>query len=131
MFEKKRIYMGNYYNDRYSSLESFLNGKSEQTLILFDHFVSEFQKMGPVTLHSAKTMIGVANSNKKIAYITQLGKNFIHVVFPLKERYEDNFCFQKIAQVPGDMQFNHHFRMLHKEDVNDEVRDFMRLAYNS
>jgi hypothetical protein len=29
------------------------------------------------------------------------------------------------------MQFNHHFRMLHIEDVNDEVRKFMRLAYDS
>jgi hypothetical protein len=118
-------------NDCYNSLESFLNRKSEHTLILFHHFVNEFQKAGPVTLHPAKTMIGIANSHKRIAYITQLGKNFIHVVFPLRERYEDNFCFQKIAQVPGDMQFNHHFRMLHKEDVNDEVREFMRLVYNS
>jgi len=119
--------MENYYND----LGSFLNGKSEHTLALFHHFVNEFQKVGPVTLHPAKTMIGVANSHKRIAYITQLGKNFIHVVFPLTERYGDNFCFQKIAQVPGGMQFNHHFRMLHADDVNDEVRDFMRLAYNS
>lgn len=118
------------YNDHYQDLGNFLNGKSEQTLTLFRHFVDEFQNIGPVTLHPAKTMIGIANPHKKIAYITQLGKNFIHVVFPLRKRYDDNFCFQKIAQVPGDMQFNHHFRMLHKEDVNDEVREFMLLAYN-
>ncbi|MDO3628824.1 DUF5655 domain-containing protein [Mucilaginibacter sp. BT774] len=123
--------MEDYYNQDDSALQRFLNGKSEQTLTLFHHFVNEFQKVGPVTLHPAKTMIGVANSHKRIAYITQLGKNFIHVVFPLRERYEDNFCFQKIAQVPGDMQFNHHFRMLHKEDVNEEVIDFMRLVHNS
>jgi hypothetical protein len=123
--------MENYYNDQYGDLGNFLNGKSEHTLILFHHFVNEFQKIAPITLHPAKTMIGVANSHKRIAYITQLGKNFIHVVFPLRERYDDNFCFQKIAQVPGDMQFNHHFRMLHADDVNDEVRNFMRLAYNS
>ncbi len=121
--------MENYYSDYYRNLESFLNGKSERTLMLFHHFVNEFQKIGPVTLHPAKTMIGVTNSYKKIAYITQLGKNFIHVVFPLKERYQDNFCFMKIAQVPGGMQFNHHFRMLHEDDVNDEVREFMRIAY--
>jgi len=123
--------MENYYNDYYGHLGHLLNGKSEQSLILFHHFVNEFQKVGPVTLHPAKTMIAVANSHKKIAYITQLGKNFIHVVFPLRERYEDNFCFQKVAQVPGDMQFNHHFRMLHKDDVNEEVIKFMKLAYDS
>jgi hypothetical protein len=75
-------------------------------------------------------MIGIANANKRIAWINQLGKNFIHVVFPFKKPYPDNLCFQKIAQVPGDnSQYNHHFRMLYKEDVNEEVIRFMRLAY--
>ncbi|MFI5159783.1 MAG: DUF5655 domain-containing protein [Sphingobacteriales bacterium] len=112
-------------------LQRFLVGKSEHTLILFDHFINEFQKIAPITIHPAKTMIGIANSHKRVVYITQLGKNFIHIVFPFKEPYADNLCFQKIAQVPGDMQFNHHFRMLQKEDVNEEVLEFMRLAYNS
>jgi len=110
-------------------LSAFLTGKSEHALMLFQHFVNEFQKVAPVTLHPAKTMIGVANSHKRVAYITQLGKNFIHVVFPFKQPYADNLCFQKIAQVPGEMQFNHHFRMLQKEDVNEEVLEFMKLAY--
>src|ERR1700761_6944550 len=124
--------MENKYNtDDPKHLAEFLTGKSEHTLALFDHFISEFQKIGSVTIHPAKTMIGIANSHKRVVYITQLGKNFIHVVFPFKESYPDNLCFQKIAQVPGDMQFNHHFRMLNKEDLNDEVIEFMRLAYQS
>lgn len=66
-----------------------------------------------------------------MAWVTQLGKNFIHVVFPFKKAYEDQFCFQKIAQVPGDAkQYNHHFRMYHPEDVNQEVIQFMKLAYH-
>lgn len=110
--------------------QRFLSGKSEQTLALFDHFVAEFRKIGhDVVLHPAKTMIGLANARHKMVYVTQLGKNFIHVVFPFKQPYPNNLCFQKIAQVPGDMQFNHHFRMLQKDDVNDEVRRFMKLAY--
>jgi hypothetical protein len=124
--------MINQYNtDDPQHLSEFLSGKSEQTLALFDHFISEFQKIGPVTIHPAKSMIGLANSHKRVVYITQLGKNFIHVVFPFKQPYADNLCFQKIAQVPDDMQFNHHFRMLHKEDVNEEVQVFMRMAYES
>jgi len=114
-----------------NNLFAFLNGKSEHTLMLFNHFVSEFQKVGDVTLHPAKTMIGIANSRKRIVYITQLGKNFVHVVFPFKQAYPDNLCFQKIAQVPDDnKQFNHHFRMYNVEDVNDEVIGFMRKAWN-
>jgi hypothetical protein len=111
-------------------LAVFLSGKSEQTLELLDHFVKEFKKVGKVTLHPAKTMIGVANDTKRIAWITQLGKNFVHVVFPFEKPYPDNLCFQKIAQVPGDAkQFNHHFRMYYKEDVNEEVLGFMKMAY--
>jgi hypothetical protein len=117
--------------DNTRNLSDFLTGKSEHTLMLFHHFVNEFQKVGPVTIHPAKTMIGIANSHKRVVYVTQFGKNFIHAVFPFKQPYEDNLCFQKIAQVPGDVhQFNHHFRMLNKEDINEEVIEFMRLAFN-
>jgi hypothetical protein len=111
---------------------SFLSGKSDQTIGLFNHFVTQFQQVGAITLHPAKTMIGIASAHKRIAWITQFGKQFIHVVFPFDEPYEDNLCFQKIAQVPGvTSQFNHHFRMLSTEDVNEEVLGFMRKAFDA
>ncbi|MDQ6902295.1 MAG: DUF5655 domain-containing protein [Bacteroidota bacterium] len=107
----------------------FLKGKSDHTINLFHHFINEYQKLGMITLHPAKTMIGISNGKKRFAWITQLGKNFIHIVFPFKKSYPDNLCFQKIAQVPGDSnQFNHHFRMLYTEDINEEVISFMKKA---
>ncbi len=112
------------------TITDFLNGKSEHTIDLFNHFVNQYQKIGKVTIHPAKTMIGIATPRRRIAYITQLGKNFIHVVFPFEKAHAENLCFQKIAQVPGDVrQFNHHFRMYAKEDVNKEVLGYMKLAY--
>jgi hypothetical protein len=114
---------------RYLTVQDFLAGKTDITVRLLNHFISEYNKVGEITLHPAKTMIGIAGTTKRIAWITQLGKNFIHVVFPFKKPYPDNLCFQKIAQVPGSEQFNHHFRMYYKEDVNDEVKQFMKLAY--
>ena len=112
------------------TFEEFLEGKSPHTLALFNHFIDEFKKIGRVTIHPAKSMIGIATSRKRIVYITQLGKSFIHVVFPFEQPYADNLCFQKIAPVPGDAkQFNHHFRMMEKSDVNKEVKEFMMLAY--
>ncbi len=113
------------------ALKSFLEGKSERSILLFHHFVDEFRMIGEITIHPAKTMIGLATSRKRIVYITQFGKSFLHVVFPFKKPYPNNFCFQKIAQVPDDnSQFNHHFRMIELEDVNDEVRSYMKLAYD-
>lgn len=110
------------------SIAGFLTGKSEHTLSLFTYFVSEFEGMGTISLHPTKTMIAIDNGEKRVAWITQLGKNFIHVVFPFKEPFYDNLCFQKVGQVPGSKQFNHHFRMMQKEDLNQEVRKFMRIA---
>lgn len=111
-----------------SSIMVFLTGKSEYTLGLFHHFISEFESLGNIKLEATKTMIAVDDGHKRIAWITQLGKNFIHVVFPFNQPFHDNFCFQKVAQVPGSNQFNHHFRMLHKEDLNEEVKGFMRIT---
>ncbi|MEO6302462.1 MAG: DUF5655 domain-containing protein [Bacteroidia bacterium] len=109
--------------------DNFLKGKSEYTLDLYQHFISEFEKIGDIQIESTKTMIGISNSKKRIAWVTQLGKNFIHVVFPFKQEYKDNLCFQKTGQVPGQNQFNHHLRMLYKEDINKEVIKFMKLAH--
>jgi hypothetical protein len=114
-----------------TTVEDFLAGKPGDTQALFHHFIKEYSKLGTITLHPAKTMIGIANAHRRIAWITQLGKNFIHVVFPFQKPYPDNLCFQKIAQVPGDEQYNHHFRMYYKEDVNEEVIQFMKMAYEN
>src|SRR5205085_5363917 len=119
-------------NPGQKAIANFLNRKSPHTIELLNHFVKEFQIIGTVTLNPTSTMIGIATSHKRIAWITQLGKNFVHIVFPFEKAYEDNLCFQKIAQVPGDAkQFNHHFRMYDKQDVNEEVKKFMRLAYDA
>lgn len=114
------------------TLNDFMRGKSQHTQELFKYFTVQFQKIGTIEILPAKSMIGIATPRKRIAYITHLGKDFIHVVFPFEKAYESNLCFQKIAQVPGEAkQFNHHFRMYRREDVNDEVRAFMTLAYKN
>jgi hypothetical protein len=73
-------------------------------------------------------MIAIA-ANTRISYITRIGKDFIDVTFPFEQAYNDNLCFYKIAKVPGQQQFNHHFRMYRSEDVNKEVLGYMKLAF--
>lgn len=107
----------------------FTKGKSETSLQLLDHFVDTFQRLGTIQLEATKTMIGISNGKKRIAWITQVGKNFIHVVFPFKQAYQHNLCFQKVGLVPGSKQYNHHFRMLSPDDLNPEVISYMRIAY--
>jgi hypothetical protein len=113
-------------------LNRFLFGKPAYAVMLFSHFIEEFKRIGPITVHASKTMIGITNSCVKIAYVSQLSKDFIHVVFHFRQPYHDNLCFQKIIKWPGDdVRYTHHFRMFYKEDVNDEVRAFMRLAFDA
>lgn len=100
------------------------------TIELFWHFVESFQQFGLVTMHPTKSMIGFA-ANKRMAYVTRLGKNFVDITFPFTEPHNDNLCFHKIAQVPGQQQFNHHFRMYSEDDLNEEVLRFMKLAYSN
>lgn len=108
-------------------LADFLKGKSSHTLSLFETFIQRYQQLGLITVHPTKSMIAIA-STTRIAYITQLGKDFLDVVFPFGKPYEDNLCFRKIAQVPGTKQYNHHLRLLHHDDINEEVLSFMKLA---
>jgi len=113
---------------RDKELSDFLIGKSEHTIALFDHLVNEYLQIGEVKLHPTKSMISFT-ARIRFAYVIQLGKNFIDVVFPFKQAYDDNLCFNKIKPVPGSDDFNHHFRMYFKEDINDEVRMYMKMAY--
>ena len=115
----------------HTSVADFLTGKTDLAKTLFHHFEEEYRKIGPITMYPAKTMIGIDNGTKRIAWVTQLGKNFIHVVFPFTQSYPDNFCFHKIAVVPGNIkQHNHHFRMCATDDINDEVKHYMKMAYH-
>jgi hypothetical protein len=111
-------------------LAGFLNGKSPHTVGLFEHLLNEFQLIGDVSVHATKSMI-VFGAGRGFAYIIQLGKTFVDVVFPFNRPYNDNLCFNKIKQVPGTSDYNHHLRIFLPDDINDEVRGFMRLAYKN
>jgi hypothetical protein len=115
-------------NDK--TLANFLNGKSDDTVGLFYHLVNEFQQIGEVMVHPTKSMIAFA-ARTRFAYVIQLGKNFVDVVFPFKQPYNDNLCFNKIRPVPGSDDFNHHLRLFLPEDINDEVRMYMKAAYEN
>jgi hypothetical protein len=108
-------------------MSDFLAGKSEHTLGLFWAFIEAYRELGKITIHPTKSMIAIAGKTR-IAYITRLGKNFVDVTFPFDQPYNDNLCFSKIAQVPGQQQFNHHLRLMNVEDINKEVKKFMRMA---
>lgn len=106
----------------------FVKGKSDHANTLYHHFAQTYLAMGDIRAHATKTMI-VFKSLKNFAYVIRFGRDFIDIVFPFKAAYPDNLCFSKIAQVPGTNDYNHHLRIYHVEDVNDEVKYYMKEAY--
>ena len=113
---------------RERDLADFLQGKSTHTIELFDHLITEYLQIAPIKVYPTKSMIALG-ARVNFAYVTQLGKNFIDVVFPFNEIHDDNLCFTKIKTVPGTNDHNHHFRMYFKDDINDEVKKYMKMAY--
>lgn len=110
------------------SVGDFLLNKNEEVIKLFNHFVSCYQEIGPIQVRATKSMIALV-ADKRFAYIIKIGKNFIDIVFPFKEPFTNNLCFTKIAAVPGSNDFNHHLRLYHLADINEEVLAYMKKAY--
>lgn len=106
----------------------FLIGKTETSLQLFEHLILKIEEIGPIQLHATKSML-IISADVGFAYITAMGKNFVDVVLPFKELFEDNFCFRKVALVPGSNDYNHHLRMMLAEDINEEVFNYLKRAY--
>jgi hypothetical protein len=113
-------------NDR--TVADFLQGKSAQTIALFQYFLEQYKTIGDFVLHPAKSRIALAR-NTRFCSINQLGKDFVHIVFQFDKPYYDNLCFLKIGQLPNSSRYNHHCRLYHPDDINEEVRKFMKLAY--
>jgi hypothetical protein len=110
------------------SLKDFFRGKSDHSLDLYQRLILEFEQFGDLRVHPAKSMICIG-SKRNFGYVIQLGRNFIDLVLPFKQSFDDNLCFRKIVPVPGSDDFNHHLRIYWVEDFNEEVIGYMRKAY--
>lgn len=111
-----------------NTVNDFLMGKNEGIIHLFNHFMARYQEIGEVKAQATKSMIALV-ADQRFTYVIKIGKDFIDIVFPFKEAFEDNLCFRKIAPVPGSNDFNHHLRLYYLEDINEEVLYYMKKAY--
>jgi hypothetical protein len=112
------------------TVEDFLVGKSPEVVELYQCFINEYQKIGLFKLHPAKSRIAFA-ADIRFGYIHRLGKDFLDVVLTFHEAFHDNLCFYRIGEVPGGKYFQHYLRLYKKEDINEEVRSFMKMALES
>lgn len=109
------------------TVADFLAGKSASTIALFHFFLDEYLKMGQFILHPAKSRIAFA-AKIRFGYIHRLGKDFLDVVLTFNQPYQDNLCFYRIGEVPGGKYYQHYLRIFKPEDINEEVRKYMKMA---
>lgn len=109
------------------TIESFLEGKSERAIAIYHYFIQEFSKMGDFRLHPTKHAIGFA-ARIRFGCVFRLGKDYVDILFSFDRRYDDNLCFHKIAPLADSEFYNHYIRLYSEEDLNEEVRYYMKMA---
>jgi hypothetical protein len=109
------------------TIESFLKGRNPQAVAFYNGFVSAVQECGVVHLAPAKTRIGfqVRMIFAAINRVNDFGLE-AHVV--LARRLE-NPRFTRIESLSAGNHV-HHFRIHSLEEIDDEVRSWLREAYD-
>ncbi len=110
------------------TLTDFLEGKSKKAIALFEHFLSEYRKIGKFDLHPVKTRVALL-TKMRFCSINKIGRDFVDVHFVLTKPYQNNSCFRKIDNL-ADRFFVHHLRIQRRADLTLEVKRYMRLAYD-
>ena len=122
------LHKNQYHSCNERTVDSFFEGKSDEIHELFQYFIKEYQKIGGFVLHPAKSRIAFA-TKIRFGYIARVGKDFIDVALTFSKPYYDNLCFYRIGEVPGGKIYQHYIRLKYKDDLNDEVRKYMEIAF--
>jgi hypothetical protein len=109
-----------------TSLAEFLEDKPPAAVRLFERFVAEVRKLGPVILHPVKTRVALM-VEVRFAAINRFGDGYIDGHLWLKQRVESD-KFRRIEALAGK-DFVHHFRMASPDFVDAELRRYLRMAY--
>jgi hypothetical protein len=104
----------------------FLKDKPDSAKALFDGFVRLVEECGPILMAPAKTRVGF-QVKMIFASVNRLTDRALDAHVILARRFEHP-RFRKIESLsPGNHV--HHFRIHGPEDLDDEVRAWLREAY--
>lgn len=107
------------------SVEQFLEGKSDISVLLYNHFIGIYKMIGKFEFHPAKTRIALV-SRIRFAAINRLGKDFLDGHLVISKDFTESKCFYRIDHFGSS--YVHNFRLFKKDDVSDELISYMRLA---
>jgi hypothetical protein len=96
---------------------------------LFHRFIAEYRKIGDLELHPVKTRVALL-TQMRFCSVNKIVPDFIDIHFVLTQPYPDNTCFYRIENL-GNRFFLHHARIYDVTDIDDELRMYMALAYET
>ena len=108
------------------SVEAFLAGKSPQAVSLFEHFSTLVHECGPVQIAPAKTRVGF-QVRMIFAAVNKLSDRGLEAHVVLTRRLEDA-RFTRIESMTPKCHV-HHFRVQSVAELDDQVKDWLREAY--
>lgn len=108
------------------TVEGFLKGKPDRGVQLFQYFLKEYRKIGPILLHPVKTRIAFM-VQVRFSGVNRIGRDHIAGGFWLKQKMPSK-KFYKIEFIPKD-NWLHYFRLHDESEIDAEFRRYMRMAY--
>ncbi len=105
----------------------FLRGKPVESIELFHFFISEYRKIGDFELHPVKTRVALL-TKMRFCSVNKIGKDHIDIHLVLTTLFEHASCFYKVDNL-GNRFFVHHCRLYDMDDITDELRKYMLMAY--
>ena len=109
------------------TIDDFLRGKPAESADLFNFFLDEYREIGPFELHPVKTRVALLTKMRFCA-VNKIGADHIDIHLVLTQLFEDTLCFYKIDNLANRF-FVHHARLYNKDDITDELKKYMALAY--
>jgi hypothetical protein len=108
------------------SVKKFLIGKSQRATSLYEHFSALVYECGPVKLAPAKTRIGF-QVRMIFAAVNKLSDHGLEAHVVLTRRL-DSPRFRRIDALTPRC-YVHHFRIESLSELDDEVKHWLREAY--
>jgi hypothetical protein len=109
------------------TVDDFLAGKPVKSIDLFNFFLSEYRTIGAFELHPVKTRVALL-TKMRFCSVNKIGTNYIDIHLVLTQFFENTLCFYKIDNLANRF-FVHHARLYDRSDINDELRKYMKMAY--
>jgi hypothetical protein len=109
------------------TVDDFLKGKSAQSVKLFHDFISAYRQVGPFELHPVKTRVALL-TQMRFCSVNKIAADHIDIHLVLTQLFDDAACFYKIDNLANRF-FVHHARLYNKEDVTNELKKYMAMAY--